>query len=171
MSRPALPSNAPGDLDCVAREVSRLFELPLPELRSEWHRWHPERQMPARLSRDLLVRTIGWKLQEQVYGCSPPALTRKLERLAAQLERSGTLDIEREANLKPGTALVREWRGETYRVTATHDGFLYEGRPFESLSEVARAITGTRWSGPRFFGLKQRAGRGRSVLSEARHGE
>lgn len=139
----------------VAREVARLVGLPLPELRAEWHRWHPERQMPTRLSRDLMVRTIAWKLQEQAHGALSPVIYRKLERLAAQLERSGTLDIEREISLKPGTALVREWRGETYRVTAADSGFLYDGRAFESLSEVARAITGTRWSGPRFFGLKQ----------------
>lgn len=141
--------------ESVAREIERLLALRLPELRAEWHRWHPERQMPGRLSRDLLVRTIAWKLQEQAYGSCPPAIYNKLDRLAAQLERSGTLDIEREIALKPGTALVREWRGETYRVTAAESGFLYQGQAFESLSEVARTITGTRWSGPRFFGLKQ----------------
>jgi len=152
------PTRIRTDAD-VAREIERLAKLPLPQLRSEWHHWHPERPMPARLSRDLLVRTIAWKLQEQVYGRCPSAIVSKLARLAAQLERSGTLDIERELSLKPGTTLVREWQGETYRVTASDSGFLYEGRAFVSLSEVARAITGTRWSGPRFFGLRQRAER------------
>ena len=170
MSVSGVPALEASSGEGVTREVARLSELPLPELRSEWHRWHPERQIPARLSRDLLVRTIAWKLQEQVYGRCPPMLTRKLERLAAQLERSGNLDIEREAYLKPGTLLVREWRGQTFRVTATQDGFLYDGRPFESLSEIARTITGTKWSGPRFFGLKQRTGRGRSWLSAPQHG-
>ncbi len=171
MTRPVAPLADAGKDEGVAKEVNRLSGLPLTELRSEWHRWHPERQMPQRLSRDLLVRTIAWKLQEQTFGRCPPILTRKLERLASQLERSGTLDLEREAHLRPGTALVREWQGQTYRVTATNDGFLYDGRAFESLSEIARTITGTRWSGPRFFGLKQRSGRGRSQLSVPQHGE
>ena len=138
----------------IDAEIGRIFNLPIKELRAEWHRWYPERQLPQRLSRDLLVRTIAWRLQEQRVGGASAKLMRELDRLADQLHRSGTLDIEREATIKPGTRLVREWHGETHRVTALDDGYLYGGRHFISLSEIARAITGTRWSGPRFFGLK-----------------
>jgi len=142
-------------VDPVEREIERLSALPLPALRVEWHHWHPDRAMPAQLPRDLLVRTIAWKLQEEAYGPFPAALTRKLERLAGQLERTGTLDLEREVVTKPGTLFVREWQGRTYRVVALADGFGMHDQHFSSLSEVARKITGTKWSGPRFFGLKQ----------------
>ncbi len=152
----------------VSAEIARLFALPLPELKAEWHRWHPEIQMPERLPRDLLVRTIAWKLQEQQFGARPAKLIRQLDQLSKQLSRSGSLDIEREAHLKVGTVLVREWHGNTHRVTALDDGFLYEGQAYASLSEIARAITGTRWSGPRFFGLK--AGPSRSIFQGQRDG-
>lgn len=144
----------------VRSAVDHLQNLSLTELRAEWHRWHPDRRMPHRLPRDLLVRTIAWRLQEKEVRPFPARLVRELERLSNQLRRSGSLDIEREARLKIGTVLVREWHGETHRVTALNDGFLYNGRTYISLSEIARAITGTRWSGPRFFGLK--AGKARS---------
>lgn len=64
--------------------------------------------------------------------------------------------MEREVRLKPGTRLIREWRGQTYRVEVTSEGYVMEDRNYASLSHIARSITGTRWSGPRFFGLKQR---------------
>lgn len=152
----------------VSAEITRLLALPIQHLRAEWHRWHPDIEMPERLSRDLLVRTIAWKLQEQQFGAAPSKLKRQLDQLSKQLSRSGSLDIEREAHLKVGTVLVREWHGNTHRVTALDDGFLYGGQSYASLSEIARAITGTRWSGPRFFGLN--AGPRRSIVSGKRNG-
>lgn len=163
---PAVPRNSRTSPSMIAAEIARLQGLSLKDLRAEWHRWHPQMQMPHRLPRDLLVRTISWKLQEQEFGAFPAALARKLDRLSDQLTRSGSLDLERELRLKTGTKLIREWRGETYRVTAIDEGFLYDGQQYVSLSEVARAITGTHWSGPRFFGLKQRAGKPRIKASE-----
>ena len=89
-------------------------------------------------------------------GAAPSALTRELYRLAEQLERSGDLDVERQLSLKTGTRLVREWHGRTCHVTVLEEGFLFENRRYASLSQIARAVTGARWSGPRFFGLRQR---------------
>lgn len=149
--------------DAILKELERLRILPLGELREQWHRWHPDRELPDRLSRDLLIRTIAWQLQEKQLGSLSAALERRLVTLAKQLDRSGTLDMEREIAIKPGTRILREWRGETYRVTALDEGFAYDDRVYASLSEIARAITGTRWSGPRFFGLPQRHGQGRSA--------
>jgi hypothetical protein len=80
------------------------------------------------------------------------------------------LEIEREVQLKPGTSLIREWRGQTHRVTAMDEGFIWNGGSYNSLSEIARAITGTRWSGPRFFGLKQRTPGGSRFASKEAHG-
>jgi hypothetical protein len=112
--------------------------------------------LPDRLPRDLLVRSIAWQMQAKQFGSVPRSTIRELDRLNAQLAKSGDLDLEREVRLKPGTRLIREWKGSTYRVEVLADGFLMEDRRYASLSHVARAITGTRWSGPRFFGLKQR---------------
>jgi hypothetical protein len=102
-------------------------------------------------------------MQEEGFGRFPTALARKLDRLSEQLARSGTIDLERETLIKPGTTLLREWGGETHRVVALEDGYLYANQRYGSLSEVARKIAGTHWSGPRFFGLKQGRGRGRGV--------
>lgn len=154
----------------IANEIERLLVLSLPKLRQQWHEWHPDRVLPDRLPRDLLVRTIAWRMQEKEFGSFPAALERRLAVLSAQLQRSGTLDMEREVAIKPGTRILRDWRGETYRVTALEEGFAYDNREYASLSEVARAITGTRWSGPRFFGLPQRSGKGRSSSESVPHG-
>lgn len=125
------------------------------ELRREWARLHG-RAPPAGLGRNLLIRGIAWQMQAQVHGGFPPALKRELARLAAQLDRSGELDLERQMSLKVGTRLVRQWHGRTCSVTVLEDGFLFEERRYASLSQIARAITGANWSGPRFFGLRQR---------------
>ena len=137
-------------------QIDALAALPLAELRRTWARHHPRMTMPDRLPRDLLIRSIAWQIQTAEHGDLAPAIARQLDRLAAQLARSGDLDLEREVRLKPGTKLVREWRGRTLQALVLEDGYLFEDRRYASLSHVASAITGTRWSGPRFFGLKQR---------------
>jgi hypothetical protein len=147
----ALPAEA-----SLSRIIEYWLAAPLPELRAEWHRWHPDLAMPKGLPRDLLVRSIAWQMQAKEHGGMPRETLRQLEKLAAQLATSGDLELEREVRLKPGTRLVREWRGQTYRVEVLASGYLMDERRYASLSHVARAITGTRWSGPRFFGLKQR---------------
>lgn len=141
----------------IAAQIARLQGLPLTTLRQEWHRSHPKVKLPLRLSRDLLVRTIVWKAQERAFGRFPRSLERTLDRLVSQLANSGSLALERKASVKVGTRLFREWRGATYGVTALKTGFVYDGREFGSLSSIAMEITGTRWSGPRFFGLAQRS--------------
>lgn len=139
-----------------ASRVACLTGAALPDLRNEWRRVHPALSLPSGLPRDLLVRMVAWREQEREFGAMPPSVDRRLDKLAAQLERSGSLDIEREVSLKPGTKLIRDWHGRTCRVLVLEEGYLFEDRHYASLSHVARAITGTRWSGPRFFGLKQR---------------
>lgn len=110
--------------------------------------------MPEGLSRDLMVRCISFAEQCKRYGGLDPANARLLDRLARQVKASGTLEIDRSVRPKIGTRIVREWRGRTYVVVVTDQGFRYQSSHFASLSHVARTITGTRWSGPRFFGLK-----------------
>jgi hypothetical protein len=148
----------------LSQQIESIAALALSQLREEWFRLNPGIPMPPRLTRDLVVRTITWRMQQQAMGGIRPAVRLKLARYSEQLSVSGMLHIEREVALKPGTWLVREWKGKTHRVTALRKGWLYNGRHFDSLSQVAREITGTRWSGPRFFGLKASA-----VVSDGDH--
>lgn len=129
---------------------------PIAELRRDWLLVFGTRPPPD-LGRELLSRALSWKEQERLHGGLSRAAVRQLRRFAQQLERSGELDLARQVALKPGTRLVREWNGRTIHVAVEQDGFVYEGQKYPSLSHVARTITGTRWSGPRFFGLRQRS--------------
>jgi hypothetical protein len=106
--------------------------------------------------RDLLIRGITYKLQERAYGGLSTATARKLEQAAADPPGRGAAKPAPPIALKPGTRLVREWRGVTHMVLIHADGIEWRGQRYRSLSVVAREITGARWSGPRFFGLRQR---------------
>ena len=111
-------------------------------------------------SRELLVTIIAWHLQARQHGGLTPAVQRKLERLAAAIDRGEPLrSLTTTDRLRPGTTLERTWRGETYVVTVLADGFAYRGQHYRSLSQIARLITGTRWNGPAFFGLRQDNGK------------
>jgi hypothetical protein len=128
--------------------------LTAPQLREEWRRLY--RGQPPRLSRDLLIRSIAYRLQEIAYGGLSKATQRKLDALARELERKGTIAVTSDLSLRPGARLVREWRGRTHTVVVTEDGFEYGNKVFPSLTKIAHSITGAHWSGPRFFGLIRR---------------
>jgi hypothetical protein len=131
--------------------LARLRDLDTAALRGEWERLH-RRAPPPDLTRDLLTRGIAHRLQEAAFGGLPPATVRLMAGLGAPA-RSGRPRGAGARWLKPGTVLVRGWRGQTHTVTAGEGGFEYRGRLYRSLSLVAREITGAHWSGPRFFGL------------------
>jgi hypothetical protein len=101
-----------------------------------------------------LRRSIAQKLQEDAYGKLSSAAQRELNRFIATLQKSPRGRIELPRRIKPGAVLVRDWKARTYRVTVLEKGFAYEERTYPSLSEIAREITGTRWNGPKFFGLR-----------------
>lgn len=124
-------------------------------LRSEWRRLY--RSSPhCRVSRDLLVLAIAWRHQELASSARVTPTIRRLKKLAEVLEADGQLGEGRRVRLHPGARLLREWRGVTHTVTVVEDGFEWEGKRYGSLSVIAGAITGTHWSGPRFFGLRNR---------------
>jgi Protein of unknown function (DUF2924) len=132
-------------------------ELPVPasasldELRREWRRlYHRD---PPRISRDLLIRGIGYRLQELQHGGLSNSTRRKLKTLAKMFRTEGRVTADPGLSLKAGARLVREWHGRTHTVTVTEDGFEYAGLTYPSLTKIAHKITGTHWSGPRFFGL------------------
>ncbi len=123
-------------------------------LRAEWrrlYRSHP----PQHIRRDLLILAIAWKLQERTYGGLTAAQKRKLAGLAEELRTNGDLSGGPAIRVKPGSRLIREWRGKTHTVLVLEDGFEWNGGRCRSLSAIACEITGTRWSGPRFFGLQR----------------
>ncbi len=139
----------------LSEKLTALAELDTARLRREWrrlYRSHP----PLHIRRDLLVLAIAWKLQERVHGGLTTAQKRKLAGIAEDLGKNGDLSVNRAIRMKPGMRLVREWRGETHTVLVLEDGFEWNGERRRSLSAIAREITGTRWSGPLFFGLKPR---------------
>lgn len=138
----------------LAERLAALSKLTYADLRSEWrrlYRAHP----PQKISRDLLELAIAWKLQERALGGLSPATKRRLSDLTTTLESKGDLTKARALKLKPGVRLLREWGGHTHEVLVTEDGFLWQGQSWRSLSAIAGAITGTHWSGPRFFGLEK----------------
>src|ERR1700732_3974853 len=138
----------------VAKALLRLPALTIFELRGEWRRLH-RMPPPMRLSRDLLIRGIIYQLQERAYGGLSMGTARKLEQAAAGPPSRGAAKPTQPISLKPGTRLVREWREVTHTVLIHVDGIEWRGQRYRSLSVVAREITGVRWSGPRFFGLRR----------------
>ena len=150
----------------VAKALVRLSEVTIFELRGEWRRLH-RMPPPTRLSRDLLIRGIIYQLQERAYGGLSKAAARKLEQAAAGPLGRGAAKSTPPISLKPGTRLVRERRGVTHTLLIHAEGIEWGGQRYRSLSVVARKITGARWSGPRFFGLRQRP---RDSTSTARPG-
>ena len=152
--------------DAVAVKLRALAEMDYDELRAEWrrlYRAHP----PQRLSRNLLVLAIAWKIQEQAYGGLGRATKRRLADLANTMEEDGDLARRRVARLRPGVKLVREWQGAIHRVVVLEDGFEWNGARWRSLSAIACEITGSHWSGPRFFGLNGRAEAGPKEPADA----
>ena len=140
------------DARAIGGEIVRIQSLGLEELRSEWRRLrHSE---PPRLSRDLLILALGYRLQEIERGGLSKSTRRKLQTMAKALRTTGQVCAAPSLSLKPGARLMREWRGRTHAVTVTEDGFEYAGTSYSSLSTIAKMITGAHWSGPCFFGLR-----------------
>jgi hypothetical protein len=151
---PAVP-----DRDLLDNEIARLRGLDVGELRARWHT-ALRRRAPPHLPRHLLFRILAYRLQADQLGDLEADTRRLLDRigsgppegigrLVADLKRSRT-------ELRPGTLLTREWDGHLQRVMVLADGFTWNGKTYRSLSQVAFAITASRWNGPRFFGLRDR---------------
>jgi hypothetical protein len=143
-----------GKTPAIERKLDRIRSLGLEELRLEWRRlYHGD---APRLSRNLLLLALCYRVQEIKHGGPGKATLRKLQTLAKTLRATGRIGPTPCLSLKLGARLVREWRGRTHTVTVTEDGFEYSGTNYPSLTKVARKITGAHWSGPRFFGLQSK---------------
>lgn len=142
----------------VEEQLAGLATISPARLRAEWRRLHRGRALPEGMTTTQLARATAWRLQEKVFGGIPHDRLRELDRLAAQLDAGGNIDIGPPRTLKPGTRLVRKWRNKVYCVTVLDDGFEWNGERYQSLTQIAKDITGASWSGPRFFGLNRPIG-------------
>ena len=156
MPRVKIGSAVP-DRETLAVEIARLRALDIGEL---WNRWQMVfgRRPPSHLPRHLLFRVLAYRLQADHFGDLDGERQRLLDRSESP-EEAGQRAADlagRTAEVRPGTVLGREWNGRMHRVTVLAEGFAWNGQTYLSLSKVALAITGTRWNGPKFFGLRDK---------------
>jgi hypothetical protein len=153
-----MPARTHGS-ESLASDLEALQDLPHAELKRRWNELY-EMPCPPHMNRMFLIRAVAYRIQEQAIGGLDRATRRRLDRAAKDLSAGRPLAQPRPA-IKPGTRLLREWQGRVHEVLIVEGGVEYRGQVWPSLSAVAREITGTRWSGPRFFGLKEAAQNGR----------
>ena len=151
MKRP-WPAGAKANAE-VEAELERLPATPVVALRKRYRELF-KAEPPKAFGPDLLRRSIAHRIQEKAYGGLPAAAQRLLDQLIKATAAKPDARLEIPRRIKPGSELVRTWNRRTYRVRVLDKGFAYGGKTFASLSEIATAITGTRWNGPRFFGLR-----------------
>lgn len=147
----------PPDRKTLDVEIARLRDLDAGELRNRWKAVFG-RRAPPHLPRHLLFRVLAYRLQANQLGDLDGECLRLLDRSESP-EKAGqrAADLSRRSrDLRPGTVLGREWKGRMHRVAVRADGFAWNDKTYPSLSKVAFAITGTRWNGPKFFGLRDK---------------
>jgi hypothetical protein len=137
-------------------EIARLFELKVSELKDRWRAVYGN-EPPPRSSKKLLISAIAYKIQERAFGGLKPSVIRLLEHAAQDSGSSQPSSTRKVTRVTTGTVLIREWQGKSHNVTVLERGVLYRKKNYRSLSQVARVITGCRWSGPLFFGLRGRS--------------
>ncbi len=145
--------------DPIPARLAALKTTPTPDLKKQWREVFDSEPPP--FNRQYLVSRLAYRIQELAYGGLKPETIRRLERLGEELDggdrKKRSIRADRDRPIT-GTRLLREWQGVEQIVTVTADGFEWQGRPYKSLSAIARAITGTRWNGWVFFGLKNHRG-------------
>jgi hypothetical protein len=133
----------------IAQEIERISGLDLTGVRALWRATF-KKEPPAGLTRDFLVRQLAWRIQEKAFGGHDAAALKLLDAYGRQ-DADKVVLFRR---LKPGTSVIREYQGVRHIVTISEGGFIWQGKTYDSLSAIAREITGSRWNGPRFFGLR-----------------
>ncbi|MEP7240048.1 MAG: DUF2924 domain-containing protein [Devosia sp.] len=145
--------------EAVEHEIAALDTLDVQQLREMWRRLY-RTEPPPKIKSGLLRLAVAYRIQEKAFGGLKPASKRQLQAHVAGLDRASSGDAParpRAPRLAPGTQLIREWNGSTVLVDVVAGGFRWKERSFRTLSAVAVAITGTKWSGPKFFGLTSAA--------------
>ncbi len=144
--RPPRPAGLPAET--VEEQIARIGAMNIGELRQHWKESFGS-EPPASFSKDLLARAIAYRLQEEAYGGLSAATARLLK-------SSAKPDAEPPRRVKVGSVIVREHKGMLHEVMVVPGGFCWRGETYDSLSTIARKITGISWNGPRFFGLRSR---------------
>jgi hypothetical protein len=140
----------------LSTEIVGCESLDLNQLRVRWKLLY-ETEAPPHLSRDFLRRAVAYRMQENVLGGLKPATRRLLRRVAEDARLRKPIKVVPTRKVGPDAILIREWGGTRHEVTVLENGAMFRGKRYRSLSQVARAITGSHWSGPLFFGLKASA--------------
>ncbi len=143
-------------------EIARLRDLDMHGLRARWKVVF-RRQAAPHLPRHLLFAILAYRLQADQLGDLAPDTVQLLQQIVTTGNTARVQDLaaefdRRRTGVRPGTVLMREWNRQSHRVMVLDDGFAWNGKTYESLSKVAFAITGTKWNGPRFFGLREKLG-------------
>jgi hypothetical protein len=139
----------------IEAELDHLARMPIARLRLRY-REVLRADPPAAFGPDLLRRSIAHRIQEKAYGGLARPIQRILDKLIKDFAAKPDAKLVLPRRIKPGSILVRNWKNKSYRVTVMADGFAYAGQTYNNLSEIAVLITGTRWNGPRFFGLRSK---------------
>ena len=142
----------------ILKQIAALKTTPTQDLQAQWRELFETE--PPRRNRGYLESRIAYRIQELAHGGLSPATVARLEALGETLDGGDATVRKRRVDDRPvaGTRLIREYQGVEHCATVLADGYEYQGRPYKSLSAVARAITGTRWNGPLFFGLRNSGG-------------
>jgi hypothetical protein len=140
--------------DPIPARLAALKTMALPELKAQWRELFGTE--PPGYNRRFLESRLGYRIQELAFGGLKPETIRRLEALGEQFAARNVTSrrVRHDATPIAGTRLIREWQGVEHTVTVLTDGYEWQGRPYRSLSAIARAITGTRWNGPLFFGIR-----------------
>ena len=138
----------------LSQKIAELPALNKAQLLPIW-RQNFEKEPPPKLRKELMVPILAYRMQERAYGGLSHTARRRLREIAASLRMEKIPRPDGDSGPQTGTRLIRVWRGETHEVIATGSGYEYRGRKYSSLSKIAREITGTRWSGPLFFGTRK----------------
>jgi hypothetical protein len=148
---PTIPKIPPAQ---VLPRLAALPTTPIAQLKQQWRELFGKEPPP--FNKAYIVSRLSYRIQELAYGGLKPETRARLEALGEQLDGGNVVlrRIRADSRPLPGTRLVREWQGVQHVVTVRADDFEFEGRPYQSLSAIARHITGTRWNGWTFFGLK-----------------
>ena len=143
----------------VTRQIAGLRSMSRVQLLDLWRTVY-RKPAPLGVRREILVPFLAYKIQENAYGGLKPTVRAELRRIAESL-KSNSSGVLGRSRIKPGSRILRRWRGEMHEVFVEEAGYKYRGTSYESLSQIARRVTGTRWSGPAFFGLKITTSSGR----------
>jgi Protein of unknown function (DUF2924). len=139
----------------LQQRLASLPDLSKPALCSLWLQLF-KNEPPPKARREIMLRVIAYRLQEREFGGLSDAQCRRLRQLSSALKANPNATVSTRPLIKPGTRLLRQWKDRVHVVEVAPDGYQYKGARYDSLSEIARLITGTRWSGPLFFGLKSK---------------